>query len=82
LDGRLLWRVFDNLLGNICKYAQPGTRVYVDAARVGGTAEITLKTYPGIRSTSPPTSCWSALSGATPPAQPTAAGWACRSPGA
>ena len=28
-DGRLMWRVFDNLLGNICKYAQPQTRVYL-----------------------------------------------------
>jgi signal transduction histidine kinase len=28
-DGRHLWRVFDNLLGNISKYAMPGTRVYV-----------------------------------------------------
>ena len=28
-DGRLLWRVFDNLLSNIRKYAQPGTRVYL-----------------------------------------------------
>ncbi len=30
-DGRLLWRTFDNLLNNICKYAQPKTRVYVEA---------------------------------------------------
>lgn len=30
-DGRLLWRVFDNLLGNAVKYAMPGTRVYFDA---------------------------------------------------
>ncbi len=29
-DGRHLWRVTDNLLNNICKYAQPGTRVYVE----------------------------------------------------
>lgn len=28
-DGRLLWRVFDNLLSNIVKYAQLGTRVYL-----------------------------------------------------
>lgn len=30
-DGRLLWRVFDNLLSNACKYSQPGTRVYITA---------------------------------------------------
>ena len=29
-DGRLLWRVMDNLLSNACKYAQSGTRVYID----------------------------------------------------
>lgn len=29
-DGRHLWRVFDNLIGNIIKYAQPNSRVYVD----------------------------------------------------
>jgi len=28
-DGRLVWRVMDNLLSNIVKYAMPGTRVYV-----------------------------------------------------
>lgn len=28
-DGRHLWRVFDNLLGNICKYALEGSRVYL-----------------------------------------------------
>ena len=29
-DGRLMWRVFDNLLSNICKYSQQGTRAFVD----------------------------------------------------
>ena len=28
-DGRRLWRVFDNLMNNVCKYAQPSTRVYL-----------------------------------------------------
>ena len=32
-DGRLLWRVFDNLLGNINKYAQSGTRVYLSSGK-------------------------------------------------
>lgn len=39
-DGRRLWRVFDNLLNNICKYSQPGTRVYIDLRVNNGKAEI------------------------------------------
>jgi signal transduction histidine kinase len=42
-DGRLLWRVFDNLLNNICKYSQPHTRVYLDVEADGGEARISLK---------------------------------------
>lgn len=42
-DGRLLWRVFDNLLGNIAKYAQPGTRVYAGVTREGKEVVIALK---------------------------------------
>lgn len=34
-DGRHLWRVFDNLLNNIYKYAQPGTRVYLSLEKRG-----------------------------------------------
>ena len=29
-DGRSLWRVMENLMGNVCKYAMAGTRVFVD----------------------------------------------------
>lgn len=36
-DGRLVWRIWDNLLGNICKYAMPGTRVYIALERRGQT---------------------------------------------
>ncbi|MBQ8648052.1 MAG: HAMP domain-containing histidine kinase [Oscillospiraceae bacterium] len=43
LDGRLMWRVMDNLLGNVCKYALPGTRVYLGARQFGGAVEITVK---------------------------------------
>lgn len=32
-DARYLWHVFDNLLNNIYKYAQPGTRVYLNLER-------------------------------------------------
>ncbi len=31
-DPRRMWRVFDNLMSNVCKYAQSGTRVYMDLA--------------------------------------------------
>lgn len=42
-DGRLLWRVFDNLMNNICKYSQPGTRVYMGLETLGDRAIISLK---------------------------------------
>lgn len=42
-DGRLLWRVFDNLLGNVVKYAMPGTRVYLDLNEQGGQSSIVVK---------------------------------------
>ena len=29
-DGRLLWRVLENVLTNVAKYAQPDSRAYVD----------------------------------------------------
>ncbi|MCR5416737.1 MAG: HAMP domain-containing histidine kinase [Pseudobutyrivibrio sp.] len=29
-DNRYLWRVFDNIMSNIVKYAQPNTRAYID----------------------------------------------------
>jgi signal transduction histidine kinase len=42
-DGKLLWRVFDNLLGNICKYSMPGTRVYLNVARNDEMLEISMR---------------------------------------
>ncbi len=42
-DGRHLWRVLDNLFNNAVKYAQPGTRVYIDARRMDGGAVIQVK---------------------------------------
>jgi len=42
-DGRRLWRVFDNLMNNICKYAQRGTRVYLTLEEQDGQAVISLK---------------------------------------
>ena len=42
-DGRLLWRVMDNLLNNVCKYALSGTRVYLDARKDGDRVVISVK---------------------------------------
>lgn len=42
-DGRYLWRVLDNLMNNVCKYAQKGTRVYLDLDCVDNKARISLK---------------------------------------
>lgn len=42
-DNRHIWRVFDNILNNIAKYAQPNTRVYIDAKRNGKMAEISFR---------------------------------------
>ncbi|MDE5884263.1 MAG: hypothetical protein K2H29_04180 [Oscillospiraceae bacterium] len=42
-DGRLLWRAVDNLFGNICKYAMPHTRVYLNAYSENHRICITLR---------------------------------------
>ena len=42
-DGRLLWRVFDNLLNNICKYSQPETRVYFSVRHSESEVMIAMK---------------------------------------
>ena len=42
-DGRLLWRVIDNLFNNVVKYALPETRVYVDVRTEGAAAVISMK---------------------------------------
>lgn len=42
-DGRHFWRVIDNLMNNICKYAQPYTRVYIDLDRKEEKAGITFR---------------------------------------
>ncbi len=43
LDGRLMWRVLDNLLNNICKYAMPGTRVYITVEDAGKNISVSFK---------------------------------------
>ncbi len=42
-DGKLLWRVMENLLSNVFKYAQPGSRVYIDTSCQNGQVLVTLK---------------------------------------
>ena len=42
-DGRHMWRIFDNLLNNICKYSQRGTRVYLEVFERDGKAVVTFR---------------------------------------
>ena len=42
-DGRHIWRILDNLMTNVCKYAQEGTRVFIDLLEDQGKALIIIK---------------------------------------
>lgn len=42
-DGRLLQRIFENLLGNVCKYAMENTRVYLTCEDDGNEVQISFK---------------------------------------
>ena len=42
-DGRLLWRVLDNLFSNCIRYAQPNSRVYIDLKEDGEHIVFTMK---------------------------------------
>lgn len=42
-DGRHLWRVFDNLLNNICKYAQEHSRVYLSVEEREGRVLVVFR---------------------------------------
>ena len=42
-DARHLWRVFQNLLSNICKYSQSGTRAYIEASAKNGKAVVVFR---------------------------------------
>ncbi|MCM1192734.1 MAG: sensor histidine kinase [Butyrivibrio sp.] len=43
LDSQKTYRIYENLFGNIAKYAMKGTRVYVNGFRIDDTVVITLK---------------------------------------
>ena len=43
LDGKKTWRVFDNLIGNILKYSQPNTRVYIEVIETEAIVKIIMK---------------------------------------
>ena len=42
-DPRHLWRIFDNLMNNICKYAQPSTRAYVNIEKKGQQGKVIFR---------------------------------------
>ncbi|MDR3206760.1 MAG: HAMP domain-containing histidine kinase [Oscillospiraceae bacterium] len=42
-DGRLLWRVLENLLSNVFKYSMPQSRVYIDVFAEGPRAWVEVK---------------------------------------
>lgn len=42
-DGRHLWRIFDNLLNNICKYAREDSRVYLSVEESGSMVNIIFR---------------------------------------
>lgn len=43
LDGKKIWRVFENLINNILKYSQPKTRVYIDLVEENHKILVTMK---------------------------------------
>lgn len=43
LDGQKTYRIFENLLVNVAKYAMPGTRVYVEIQEEEGNVNIKIK---------------------------------------
>lgn len=42
-DGRLIWRVMDNMMGNICKHSHPGTRAYITVEQQDNRIKICFK---------------------------------------
>ena len=53
-DGRHVWRILDNLLGNCVKYAMPGTRVYLELLKWDGNVIFSLKNVSASQLNVPP----------------------------
>ena len=43
VDGKYVWRILDNLLSNVCKYAMPHTRVYLELQKTDEQAVLSVK---------------------------------------
>lgn len=50
-DGRLMWRIMDNLFGNIIKYSLPGTRVYISFTENDSKVCISVKNVSAVQNT-------------------------------
>ncbi|EGD48527.1 integral membrane sensor signal transduction histidine kinase [Ruminiclostridium papyrosolvens DSM 2782] len=42
-DGKLLWRVIENLLSNVFKYAMPNSRVYIETTDINDNIVVSVK---------------------------------------
>jgi signal transduction histidine kinase len=42
-DGKHMWRIYENLLSNVIKYAMPNSRVYIDITQKGNYGCMTMK---------------------------------------
>ncbi len=42
-DSRRIWRIFENLMSNACKYSLTGSRIYMSVEKDGGDAVFTVK---------------------------------------
>lgn len=42
-DGKHMWRIYENLLSNVIKYAMPNSRVYIDINKKGNYGCMTMK---------------------------------------
>lgn len=42
-DGRLVWRILENMLSNVIKYAQPNSRVYLEISAQEDVVQLTMK---------------------------------------